>query len=187
MKYCFKMRIKSIDGKIEVITGCMFSGKSTELLNRLKKCSAKFLLIKPKIDTRYGLNIVSTHSGKKESAIVVSSLSELSQNLKGIQILGIDEAQFFPVEIIKDCEKLKKMGLRIIIAGLDKDYLNNEFESLSGLMKIADSITKLYAICSRCESPATNSHRLSKEKTKILLGHKNCYEPLCKKCYNDVR
>lgn len=181
------MKIKPIDGKIEVITGCMFSGKSTELLNRLKKCSGRYLLVKPRIDTRYSLNNVSTHSGKKESAIVVASLSELFQNLKGIQILGIDEAQFFPVEIIKDCEKLRKLGLRIIIAGLDKDYLNNDFESLSGLMKIADSTSKLYAICSRCKSPATNSHRISKEKTTILLGHKNCYEPLCKKCYNDVR
>ena len=181
------MSAKPNTGKIEVITGCMFSGKSTELLNRLKNCSEKYILVKPKIDTRYGLNSVSTHSGKKESAIVVSTLSEVFQNLNGVKILGIDEAQFFSINIIKDCEKLKKLGLRIIIAGLNKDYLNKEFKPVTGLIKIADSTTQLYAICSRCASPATNSHRLSKEKTKILLGHKDCYEPLCKKCYKDVR
>lgn len=181
------MSIKSNKGRIEVITGCMFSGKSTELLNRLKSCSQKYILIKPKIDTRYGLSNVSTHSGKKESAIVVSDLSEVFHNLNGARVLGIDEAQFFPINIINDCKKLKKLGLRIIIAGLNKDYLNKEFKSVTGLIKISDSTTQLYAICNRCASPATNSHRLSKEKTKILLGHKNYYEPLCKKCYNDIR
>ncbi len=180
------MSVSLIPGKIEVITGCMFSGKSTELLNRLKNCSEQYLLVKPNIDTRYGLTNVSTHSGKKESAIVINSLAEVFQKLNGIKVLGIDEAQFFSIRIIKDCEKLKKLGLRIIIAGLNKDYLNKEFKSVTGLIKIADSTTKLYAICNRCSAPANRSHRLSKEKTKILLGHKNSYEPLCKKCY-DVR
>ena len=181
------MNVKLNEGKIEVITGCMFSGKSTELLNRLKTCSEKYILVKPKIDTRYGLTNVVTHSGEKESAIVVNSLSEVYQNLNGVNVLGIDEAQFFPISIIKDCKKLKKSGIRIIAAGLNKDYLNKEFKPVTGLLKIADSITKLYAICNICEAPATNSHRLSKAKTTILLGHKNYYEPLCKKCYNDIR
>lgn len=181
------MSIKPNEGKIEVITGCMFSGKSTELLNRLKTCSEKYILVKPKIDTRYSLTNVATHSGEKEFAIVVNSLSEIFQNLNGVNVLGIDEAQFFSISIIQDCEKLKKLGIRIIVAGLNKDYLNKEFKSVTGLIKIADSTTKLYAICNICAAPATNSYRISKEKTTILLGHKNCYEPLCKKCYDDIR
>ena len=176
-----------MQGKIEIITGCMFSGKSTELLNRLNNCSVDYLLLKPKIDTRYGLSNVSTHSGIKKSAKVVSSLSDVFDNISKIKVIGVDEAQFFSSSIIKDSLKLKSLGKRIIIAGLNKDYLNKEFKPVTGLIKIADSTTQLYAICSRCASPATNSHRLSKEKTKILLGHKDCYEPLCKKCYKDVR
>jgi len=174
-------------GKIEIITGCMFSGKSTELLKRLKNSDNKYLLVKPKIDTRYDLSSVSTHSGKKESALVVNSISEVFENLNGIKIIGIDEAQFFTIKIVRDCMELKKLGIRVVIAGLNKDYLNREFNSVTSLIKIADTTTKLYAVCNICTAPATRSHRLSKEKTKILLGHKNYYEPLCKKCYNNVR
>ena len=174
-------------GKIEIITGCMFSGKSTELLKRLKNSYNNYLLVKPKIDTRYDLSSVSTHSGKKESALVVGSVSEVFKNLNGVKIVGIDEAQFFTIKIVRDCIELKKLGFRVIVAGLNKDYLNREFNSVTSLIKIADTTTKLYAVCNICAAPATRSHRLSKEKTKILLGHKNYYEPLCKKCYNNVR
>ena len=174
-------------GTIEVITGCMFSGKSTELLNRLNANTGKYLLIKPKIDTRYDVNNVMTHSGKKNSAIVVNSVSEIFSKLENVKVLGIDEAQFFSNNIIKDCQIVKNLGLRIIIAGLNKDYLNKKFNSVDGLIKIADSITNLYAICNKCTSPATCSHRITHQKTKILLGHKDYYEPLCKKCYDNVR
>ncbi len=174
-------------GKIEVITGCMFSGKSTELLNRLQASSKNFLLIKPKMDTRYDKSNVMTHSGRKKSAIVVNSVSEIFEKLQGIKILGIDEAQFFSPRIIKDCLRVKNLGIRIIIAGLNKDYLNKKFKSVDGLIKISDSTTKLYAVCSKCSSKASRSHRITNQRSKILLGHKNFYEPLCKKCYNDVR
>ncbi len=176
-----------MEGKIEIITGCMFSGKSTELLHRLQTSSKNFLLIKPKLDTRYDKRNVITHSGKKESAIIVNSVSEIFEKLQGIKILGIDEAQFFSPRIVKDCLTIKKLGLRIIIAGLNKDYLNKKFKSVDGLIKIADSTTKLYAVCSKCSSPANRSHRITNQRSKILLGHKNFYEPLCEKCYENAR
>ena len=174
-------------GKIEIITGCMFSGKSTELLNRLNNCSEDYLLLKPKIDTRYGLSDVTTHSGIKNSAKVVSSISDVFDSISNINVIGIDEAQFFSSSIINDSLKLKSLGKRIIIAGLNKDYLNKEFKSVSGLIKIADKLTKLYAVCNRCSAPASRSYRLVKEKSTILLGHKDAYEPLCKKCYENAR
>ena len=176
-----------MSGKIEIITGCMFSGKSTELLNRLNNCSEDYLLLKPKIDTRYGLSDVSTHSGIKKSAKVVSSFSDAFDNISNINVIGIDEAQFFSSSIINDSLKLKSLGKRIIIAGLNKDYLNKEFKSVSGLIKIADKLTKLYAVCNRCSAPASRSYRIVKEKSTILLGHKDAYEPLCKKCYENAR
>tara|TARA_B100001287_G_scaffold250003_1_gene230243 strand:+ start:221 stop:751 length:531 start_codon:yes stop_codon:yes gene_type:complete len=176
-----------MSGKIEIITGCMFSGKSTELLNRLNNCSEDYLLLKPKIDTRYGLSDVSTHSGIKKSAKVVSSLSDAFDSISNIKVIGVDEAQFFSSLIINDSLKLKSLGKRIIIAGLNKDYLNKEFKSVSGLIKIADKLTKLYAVCNKCSAPASRSHRLSKDKSIILLGHKDAYEPLCKKCYENAR
>ena len=170
-------------GKIEVITGCMFAGKSTELLKRLKKSNQNFLLIKPKIDTRYDKNDVITHSGEKLSALVVNSVSEISSKLEDIKLLGIDEAQFFNTTIVKDCKLIKQFGVRIIIAGLHKDYLNNTFDSVDALIKIADTTTKLKAICNKCGGSATYSHRIINKKSKILLGHKDFYEPLCRKCY----
>ena len=176
-----------MSGKIEVITGCMFSGKSTELINRLRSSGEEFLLIKPKMDTRYDAVNVITHSGKKHSAIVVNSVSEIFLKLEGVKILGIDEAQFFSLNIIEDCKKIKDLGLRIIVAGLNKDYLNEKFESVDRLIKIADVTTKLYAICNKCRGAATRSHRITKQTTTILLGHKDYYEPLCKKCYDNVR
>ena len=174
-------------GKIEIITGCMFSGKSTELLNRLNNCSEDYLLLKPKIDTRYGLSDVSTHSGIKKSAKVVSSIYDAFDNISNINVIGIDEAQFFSSSIINDSLKLKSLGKRIIIAGLNKDYLNKEFKSVSGLIKIADKLTKLYAVCNICSAPASRSYRIAKEKSIVLLGHKDAYEPLCKKCYENAR
>ena len=139
-------------GRIEVITGCMFSGKSTELLRRLHDVDSKFILLKPKLDTRYSLDEVITHSGEKKSAFVVNNVSEIFNNLNDIKIIGIDEAQFFSYSIVEDCLKLKKLGCTVIVAGLNKDYLNEEFKSVYGLIDIADSTTKLYAICNKCKN-----------------------------------
>ena len=176
-----------MEGRIEVITGCMFSGKSTELLKRLDNVDNKFILLKPKLDTRYSLDEVTTHSGKKKSAFVVNNVSEIFKMVNDIKIIGIDEAQFFSHSIVEDCIKLRKLGCTVIVAGLNKDYLNEEFKSVYGLIDIADSTTKLYAICNKCNEPASRSHRLSKETSKIFLGHKDSYEPLCKKCYENVK
>ena len=140
-------------GRIEVITGCMFSGKSTELLRRLHEVDNKFILLKPKLDTRYSLDEVITHSGEKKSAFVVNNVSEIFKMVNDIKIIGIDEAQFFSYSIVEDCQKLKKLGCKVIVAGLNKDYLNEEFKSVYGLIDIADSITKLYAICNKCKKP----------------------------------
>lgn len=173
-------------GKIEIITGCMFAGKSTELLKRLKLSKEKFLLVKPKIDIRHDKKKVITHSGENLPAIVVDSVSEINSKLKEVKLLGIDEAQFFTTKIVEDCKYIKKKGVRIIIAGLHKDYLDNKFNSVDALIKEADVITKLYATCNQCGDLAMYSHRITHQKSKILLGDQNHYEPLCKMCYKKI-
>ena len=170
-------------GTIDIITGCMFAGKSTELLRRVKKANKNFLLLKPSLDSRYDKSSVTTHSGEKLDAIVVNSVAEIFDKLNNINLLAIDEAQFFQKKVVEDCLEIQKMGIDIIIAGLEFDYLHKKFHSMSGLLKIANSITKLQAICAKCNKPASYSHRIVSQNTKILVGHKDYYEPLCLDCY----
>ena len=170
-------------GRIEIITGCMFAGKSTELLNRVERSNKKVLLVKPKLDSRYDESTINTHTGKKIEALNINSLVDIFSKLSDINIVAIDEAQFFEETILEDCLKISSMGIDIIIAGLEFDYLHQKFESMQLLLNIADSITRLTAICVGCGDSATHSHRIVNKKSKILVGHKDFYEPLCNQCY----
>ena len=150
----------------------MFAGKSTELIYRVESSNKNFLFIKPKLDSRYDKGSINTHSGKKMDALVVNSLREIFNKLNYINLVAIDEAQFFDKSIMEDCLKISNMGIDLIIAGLEYDYLHKKFDSMSCLLDISDSITRLTAICSECGSPAIHSHRIVNTNSKILFqGH----------------
>jgi thymidine kinase len=171
---------------IEVITGCMFAGKTTELLSRLRSTNDKYLLVKPKIDDRESGNTVATHNGLSEKAIRVNKLSDIFKVLESIKVIGIDEAQFFTKSIVEDLHYLKSQNIKIIIAGLEKDYLNQPFKSMMEIIIISDSITRLKAKCHQCGQEATYSHRKNtNSKAQLLIGSENFYEALCEKCFNN--
>ena len=151
-------------GKINIITGCMFAGKSTELLRRARDSRKNVLLIKPKLDSRYTKSSITTHSGEKIDALVVNSVKDIFNRLSNINIVVIDEAQFFERTITEDCLKISRMGIVLIIAGLEFDYLHQKFETMTQLLGIADSITNLKAICAECSVPASYSYRIVKKK-----------------------
>lgn len=173
-------------GSIEVITGSMFSGKTEELIRRLKRAKIarlKVEIFKPAMDTRYSLSEVVSHD---ENAIV-STPVESSGNIillaGDVDVIGIDEAQFFDNGLIEVCTSLANQGIRIIIAGLDMDFKGKPFGPIPGLMAVADHITKVHAICMRCGDVAQFSHRISNAEKLVLLGEKDEYEPLCRSCY----
>ncbi|MBF25892.1 MAG: thymidine kinase [Flavobacteriales bacterium] len=169
---------------IQVITGCMFAGKTTELLNRLKATNKQYLLVKPRVDTRDQLNNISTHDGVFEKGIRVNKLSEIFTQIKDIKVVGIDEAQFFSKSIIVDIEYLASKQITIIVAGLDKDYLNRSFGYMKEISSIASSTTVLTARCNHCGRPASYSHRKNHlNNTQVLIGNSSEYEALCSTCY----
>ena len=169
---------------IQVITGCMFAGKTTELLNRLKATKKKYLLIKPKVDTRDQFDHVSTHDGVFEKGIRVNNLSEIFKIIGDIKVIGIDEAQFFSKSIIKDIKYLSSKNITIILAGLDKDYLNRPFGYMQEIISVAESTIVLTASCNKCGNPASHSHRKNKNNsTQVLIGDSSEYEALCNDCF----
>jgi len=172
--------------EIEVITGCMFAGKTTELIGRLNYANKKHILIKPIIDNRDYGDIIATHNGLKHKAIRLNRLSEVFPIIKNINLIGIDEAQFFSHDIIEDLNKLASKVDRIIIAGLEKDYLGNPFGSMNNIIQMSSSITRLTAMCNKCNKKnATHSHRKDMTNVKQLgIGNANVYEALCTKCMN---
>ncbi|HET6557623.1 MAG TPA: thymidine kinase [Prolixibacteraceae bacterium] len=174
-------------GSIEVIAGSMFSGKTEELIRRLKRAKIARLrveIFKPAIDTRYSLSEVVSH----DENTIISTPVENSGNIilltGDVDVIGIDEAQFFDNGLIDVCTSLANQGIRIIIAGLDMDFKGKPFGPIPGLMAVADHITKVHAICMRCGDVAQFSHRISKAEKLVLLGEKDEYEPLCRSCYN---
>lgn len=176
-------------GSIEVIAGSMFSGKTEELIRRLKRAKIARLnveIFKPAIDTRYSLSEVVSHD---ENAIM-STPVETSGNIillaGDVDVIGIDEAQFFDNGLVDVCVSLANQGVRVIIAGLDMDFKGKPFGPIPGLMAVADHITKVHAICMRCGDVAQFSHRISKAEKLVLLGEKDEYEPLCRSCYKKV-
>tara|TARA_Y100001968_G_scaffold333346_1_gene395636 strand:- start:2508 stop:3014 length:507 start_codon:yes stop_codon:yes gene_type:complete len=165
----------------------MFAGKTTELLNRLKKINQTYLLIKPKIDTRNSGKILSTHGGTRAHAITVSQLSEVFDKLENIKVVAIDEAQFFKPDIIQDIHTLSTKNITIIIAGLEKDYLNKPFGPMQEIIKISTSLTRLTAICNQCKGEANYSHRIKKDtKKQVLIGDANKYQALCEECFDKI-
>ncbi|MAQ70362.1 MAG: thymidine kinase [Flavobacteriales bacterium] len=172
--------------EIQVITGCMFAGKTTELINRLRATNDNYLLVKPVIDNRDSENIVCTHDGVEEKAIRVHKISDVFTLLSNIQVVGIDEAQFFRTSIIQDLHYLKEKNIKIIIAGLEKDYLNKPFKSMTQIISMSDSVVRLKAICNNCGKDATCSHRKNTaSKQQLLIGAENFYEALCEECFNN--
>ena len=176
-------------GSIEVIAGSMFSGKTEELIRRLRRAKIAKMrveIFKPHIDVRYSDNAVVSHDENSILSTPVETSSNILLLTGDVDVVGIDEAQFFDNGLIEVCNQLAGMGIRVIIAGLDMDFKGKPFGPIPGLMAIADYVTKVHAICMRCGSVAQFSHRLGKDEKLVMLGEKNEYEPLCRDCYIKV-
>ncbi len=175
-------------GSIEVITGPMFSGKTEELIRRVARAEIAqipYMLFKPMFDTRYSENEIVSHDNKRISAKPVMDAKEILGLSVDAEIVGIDEAQFFSQEIIDTCVKLANGEVRVIVAGLDMDYLSKPFQPIPNLLGVADKITKLKAICMECRDDASFTHRINvTEEKRLMLGEKDAYEPLCRSCYS---
>ena len=177
-------------GVIELICGSMFSGKTNSLINKVQDANKESLnvkVFKPKIDTRYNENKIVSHEKNQISAIPVNDPFEIIQLAKEADLVAIDEAQFFNKNIIQTCIELAKCNINIVLAGLDMDYLGKPFGSIPKLMKIADNIIKLHAICDICNKKAHHTYRVSEKSDTILLGEKGDYLALCKKCFNSKK
>ena len=174
-------------GWIEVICGSMFSGKTVELIRRIKRAQIakqEIEIYKPTIDNRYSEKKVVSHDANEIHSTPVSTSAEILKLMKLPEVVGIDEAQFFDVGLVDVCVTLANKGIRVIVAGLDKDYLGKPFGPMPALMASAEYVTKVHAVCMRCGSLANFSHRISTDESLIVVGEKNNYEPLCRECYN---
>ena len=172
-------------GWIEVICGSMFSGKTEELIRRLKRAkiaNLKIEIYKPATDTRYDVTKIVSHDANAIASTQVAHSAEILALAEHAQVVGIDEAQFFDEGIIAVCETLVMQGKRVIVAGLDMDYLGKPFGPMPALLSVADFITKLHAICVQCGHLANVSYRTSDEEGTVVLGEKNNYEPRCRVC-----
>lgn len=180
-------RKSEFGGSIEVVCGSMFSGKTEELirrLNRAKIAKLKVEIFSPKADTRFADNALVSHNSNSIPSTSVENASSILLLTSDVQVVGIDEAQFFDDELPDVCNLLANRGIRVIVAGLDMDFKGRPFGTLPSIMAIADSVTKLQAVCVRCGNPALFSYRLVPDETKILLGEKESYEPRCRVCYH---
>jgi len=175
-------------GWIEVVCGSMFSGKTEELirrLNRAKIANQKVEIFKPSVDIRYDeTDVVSHNQNSIHSTPVTSSLNILLM-CGDANVIGIDEAQFFDNELVFVCEKLAEQGVRVIVAGLDMDYLGKPFGPMPALMAIAEYVTKVHAICMVCNDIATHTYRKSNDNNLVMLGELDSYEARCRFCFND--
>lgn len=175
-------------GSIEVICGSMFSGKTEELIRRLKRvkiANLKVEIFKPAIDVRYDeVKIVSHDASAIHSTPVDNSQKILLMADGDVDVIGIDEAQFFDEEIANVCDELAFRGIRVIVAGLDMDYLGKPFGQMPYIMAKADYVTKLHAICMQCGNIANYSYRKIPNEDQVMLGAKDVYEPRCRKCYH---
>ena len=177
-------------GCVEVICGSMFSGKTEELIRRLKRAqfaNQKIAIFKPTIDNRYSDVDVVSHDLHSITSTPVDSPVKMLGVPDDVQVIGIDEAQFFDERIVDVVQALANRGVRVIIAGLDTDFLGKPFGPMPALMAIAEDVQKVHAICVRCGNLANHSHRLSASTKLVELGEKDVYEPLCRQCYNAAR
>ena len=175
-------------GSIEVICGSMFSGKTEELIRRLKRvriANQRVEIFKPAIDIRYHETEVVSHDANSIASTPVENSQTILLLAQDVDVVGIDEAQFFDAEIMHVCQTLAIKGIRVIVAGLDMDYTGKPFGPMPQLLAIADFITKLHAICVKCGSIASISYRKTSQNGQVLLGEKDVYEPRCWKCFRE--
>lgn len=173
-------------GWIEVIAGCMFSGKTEELIRRLRRAQiAKqtVAIFKPKIDSRYSADHIVSHSEVRIPSTVVENSSEILALARDAQVVGIDEGQFFDEGIVAVAEHLANQGKRVIVAGLDQDYRGKPFEPIPQLLAVAEYITKTLAICVVCGNPADRTQRTTTASERVLVGAKDSYEARCRRCF----
>lgn len=174
-------------GCIEVVCGSMFSGKTEELIRRLRRAqfaNQKIAIFKPTIDNRYSDVEVVSHDAHKINSIPISDASQMLSISEDVQVVGVDEAQFFGNNLVEVCQALANRGVRVIVAGLDTDYKGVPFGPMPMLMAVAEDVQKVHAICVKCGNLANHSHRLSKSRDLVVLGETDIYEPLCRDCYN---
>ncbi|MCC6396029.1 MAG: thymidine kinase [Bacteroidetes bacterium] len=173
-------------GWIEVIAGCMFSGKTEELIRRLRRAQIarqEVAIFKPQIDTRYSIDHIVSHSELKIPSTMVVKASDIPALARGAQVVGIDEAQFFDMTLVDVADQLADEGKRVIIAGLDQDYRGRPFEPIPQLLAIAEYITKTLAICMVCGNPADRTQRITHASERVLVGAKEAYEARCRRCF----
>ena len=174
-------------GCIEVVCGSMFSGKTEELIRRLRRAqfaNQVIAIFKPAVDNRYSDVEVVSHDFHKISSTPIQDPKKMLEVGPDVEVVGVDEAQFFDESLVDVCQQLANRGIRVIVAGLDTDYLGLPFGPMPRLMAVAEDVQKVHAICVKCGNLANHSHRLSKSKDLVLLGEKDVYEPLCRECYN---
>ena len=184
------------EGWIEVICGCMFAGKTEELIRRINVLSyarKNILVFKPKIDNRYSTTEIASHAGSKVPCIVISEAKEILDHVNyDTDVVSIDEVQFFDEDVVDICEYLADSGLRVMVAGLDKDFRGEPFGVLPDLLTRAEFVTKLTAVCAKCGAPATRTQRIINGKPAsfndpiVLVGAKEAYEPRCRHCHEIV-
>jgi thymidine kinase len=180
---------KKRKGSIEVICGSMFSGKTEELIRRLKRAKIakqKVEIFKPEVDTRYDEEEVVSHDENAIHSTPVPASSNIPLLINDEEVIGIDEAQFFDMELVGVCNRLANQGIRVIIAGLDMDFKGNPFGPIPALMATAEYVTKVHAICVRCGDLANHSHRFTKNDSLVMLGETDNYEPLCRDCFQNA-
>ena len=173
-------------GWLEVICGCMFSGKTEEVIRRLRRAQiAKMstIIFKPKIDYRYSESEIVSHNKNRMNSKIIKSAKEMISESKNIDVVAVDEAQFFDKTLTQVCKSLANNGKRVIVAGLDKDYRGLPFGPMPHIMCEADYLDKLRAICIKCGDPASYSQRMSEEKNQIVIGELDKYEAKCRNCF----
>ncbi len=182
----FIFRRENQIGWIEVVCGSMFSGKTEELIRRLKRAQfaqQRVEIFKPALDQRYSQGEVVSHNETAIPSTPVDTADQILLLVGEASVIGIDEAQFFGIELVDVCQRLADEGRRVIVAGLDQDYLGQPFEPIPQLMAVAEHVTKLHAICMKCGAPANHSQRLSGDDQRVLLGAQDVYEPRCRRCF----
>ncbi len=178
---------RSRPGWVEVITGSMFSGKSEEMIRRLRRVQIarqRVQIFKPHIDSRYGSDHIVSHSEMRIEAELVRNATEILKKVDHrTEVVGIDEGQFFDPKLVDVCNQLADLGKRVIVAGLDQDYLGKPFEPMPQLLAVAEYITKTLAICVRCGSPANHTQRLVSSTDRVVVGGSETYEARCRRCF----
>lgn len=180
---------KLSQGRIEVITGPMFSGKTEELIRRLKRAliaRQKVVAFKHKLDNRYSEKYIASHDEKHIESIQIETAEEIHSYINDVSVVGIDEAQFFNEDLVAVCRILANKGIRVIVAGLDMDYKGEPFSPMPSLMACSENVLKLQAVCIKCGNPANFSHKKIISDDRVMVGATQEYEPLCRQCFNTL-